>query len=78
MSDLRKDDQIILPYSKWGITKLLYKRLKLYISKRTNVLQIKPIIWLALFTFSAIWLLNLKLVSAIFINFLFFHQMITL
>ena len=60
MSDLRKGDQIILPYSKLGLTKLLYKRLKLYISKWTNVLRIKPIIWLALFTFSAMWLLNLR------------------
>ena len=60
MSDLRKGEQKILPYSKWGLTKLLYKRLKLYISKWTNFLRIKPIICLALFTFSAIWLLNLR------------------
>ena len=60
MSNLRTVHQIIFPYSKWGLTKLLYKRLKLYISKWTNVLQIKPIIWLALFTFPAILFLNLR------------------
>ena len=60
MSDLGKGEQIILLYSKWGLTKLLYKRLKSYISKWKNVLCIKPIIGLALFTFLVIWLLNLR------------------
>ena len=48
----------MFPYSKWGLTRLLYNFKKVYLFKYVNVLLISPSIWLALPIALTICLLN--------------------
>ena len=49
-----EETMAMLPHSICGLTKLLQSILNLYLFKNAKFLQIKPMIWLSLFIFSAI------------------------